>query len=110
MTPADLTYNADGLIPAIVQDAGDGTVLMMAWMDRAALERTLETGQAWFYSRSRKTSWRKGEQSGNTLQVQQVSYDCDGDTLLLTCTLGGDGVACHTGERTCFYRELRRTP
>ena len=102
----DLAFNADGLIPAVVQDADTGDVLMMAWMDRAAVERTLETGDAWFYSRSRQRSWRKGEESGNTLCVQSVSYDCDGDTLLVKAALGGDGVACHTGKRTCFYREL----
>ena len=101
-----LKFNSHGLIPAIVQDVTDGAVLMMAWMDREALERTLATGDVWFYSRSRNRHWRKGEESANTLHAVEVCYDCDGDTLLLKCQIGGEGVACHTGARTCFYRTL----
>jgi len=102
----DLQYNADGLISAIIQDEEDGDVLMVAWMDREALKRTLETGDVWFYSRSRDCYWRKGEESGNTLHAKEVRYDCDGDALLIICSIKGDGVACHTGKRSCFYRNL----
>ncbi len=99
-----LTFNKKGLIPAIVQDTADGQVLMMAWMNQAALERTLTTGEAHFWSRSRRQLWHKGETSGNTLRVEKIWADCDRDTLLLQVTPAGP--ACHTGERTCFYQIL----
>jgi phosphoribosyl-ATP pyrophosphohydrolase/phosphoribosyl-AMP cyclohydrolase len=102
----ELRYDADGLIPAIVQDAADGCVLMLAWMNREALLRTLDTGRTWFWSRSRRRLWNKGEESGNFQQVQQVRYDCDADCLLVLVEQTGDGTACHTGRRSCFYRTL----
>jgi len=100
---AAVTYNADGLVGAIVQDAADGTVLMFAWMNAASLERTLETGRTWFWSRSRQEYWCKGETSGDRQYVRDVRYDCDGDALLVTVDQEGAG-ACHTGHRSCFYR------
>ncbi|HTW99653.1 MAG TPA: phosphoribosyl-AMP cyclohydrolase [Acidimicrobiales bacterium] len=100
-----VSYNADGLVPAIVQEIGTGEVLMLAWMDAEALRRTLETGRTWFYSRSRKQHWQKGETSGDRQWVRAVRYDCDGDTLLVEVHQEGRG-ACHTGERTCFYRSF----
>jgi phosphoribosyl-AMP cyclohydrolase / phosphoribosyl-ATP pyrophosphohydrolase len=101
----EMSWGEGGLIPAIVQQRGTGEVLMLAWMDRTALLRTLETGRAWFWSRSRQTYWMKGEESGNVLDVADVRYDCDADTFLLAVEMRGD-AACHTGERTCFYRTL----
>lgn len=101
----DLAWGEDSLLPAIVQQKGTGEVLMLAWMDRTALERTLESGRTWFWSRSRRSYWMKGETSGNVQDVVGVRYDCDGDALLVTVEQRGDG-ACHTGERTCFYRSL----
>lgn len=106
LRPDELRFDGDGLIPTIVQDERDGTVLMMAYMDKEALTRTLAQKRAWFYSRSRHTYWLKGETSGNVLNVENVAYDCDGDTLLLSVTVAGDGVACHTGARSCFYRSF----
>jgi phosphoribosyl-AMP cyclohydrolase / phosphoribosyl-ATP pyrophosphohydrolase len=105
LTIDDLAWGENGLLPAIVQQAGSGEVLMLAWMDSTALARTLETGRAWFWSRSRQAYWMKGESSGNVQDVLAVAYDCDGDALLLIVEQRGDG-ACHTGERTCFYRTL----
>jgi phosphoribosyl-ATP pyrophosphohydrolase/phosphoribosyl-AMP cyclohydrolase len=101
----DLAWGESGLLPAVVQDGDTGEVLMLAWMDREALARTLASGRAWFWSRSRQAYWMKGEESGNVLDVDEVRYDCDADSLLLTAELRGD-AACHTGERTCFYRTL----
>ncbi len=98
-----VSYNADGLVGAIVQDAADGTVLMFAWMNAESLRRTLETGRTWFWSRSRQEFWCKGETSGDRQYVRSVRYDCDGDALLVTVDQEGAG-ACHTGNRTCFYR------
>ncbi|HEY3542471.1 MAG TPA: bifunctional phosphoribosyl-AMP cyclohydrolase/phosphoribosyl-ATP diphosphatase HisIE [Gaiellaceae bacterium] len=95
------------LRPAIVQDARDGRVLMLAWMDEEALERTRETGEAWFWSRSRQRLWRKGETSGNTLAVEELRDDCDGDALLLRVVPAGP--TCHTGSVSCFAPELWRT-
>ncbi len=95
-----LQRNPDGLFPAIVQEATTGTVLMLAWMDDEALARTLETGRATYWSRSRKQYWVKGETSGNTQAVREVRLDCDGDTLLLR--VDQVGPACHTGTMTCF--------
>jgi phosphoribosyl-AMP cyclohydrolase len=99
-----ITYNAQGLVPAIVQDARTKQVLMMAWMNKEALALTQQTKQAHFWSRSRKTLWRKGETSGNTLEVDEVCIDCDGDTLLLF--VNPAGPACHTGNTSCFFRKL----
>ena len=98
-----ITYNADGLVGTIVQDATDGAVLMFAWMNAESLTKTLETGRTWFWSRSRQEYWCKGETSGDRQYVRSVSYDCDGDCLLVTVDQDGAG-ACHTGSRTCFYR------
>lgn len=92
------------LVPAIVQDADTGRVLMLAYVDREALKRTMETGTAWFWSRSRGELWNKGATSGNFMHIVQVLVDCDGDTLLYR--VHPDGPACHTGNETCFYREL----
>jgi len=100
----DITYNAQGLIPAIVQDASTQQVLMMAWMNAEALAMTQQTNLAHFWSRSRKSLWRKGETSGNSLAVDQVFIDCDGDTLLLI--VNPAGPACHTGNTSCFFRKL----
>ena len=96
----------DGLIPAIVQDNVSNEVLMVGFMNEQALEQTKATGFATFFSRARQTLWMKGETSGNKLQVQQMLTDCDDDTILLRVTRLGDGNVCHTGERTCFFREL----
>jgi phosphoribosyl-ATP pyrophosphohydrolase/phosphoribosyl-AMP cyclohydrolase len=91
---------ADGLVPVVAQDADDGRVLMVAWATREALERTLETGRAWFFSRSRNALWMKGETSGNVLELVSLHADCDGDTVL--ARVRPTGPACHTGEETCF--------
>ena len=93
-----------GLLPAVVQDAGTGRVLMLGYMDRAALEATLATGRVTFFSRSRQRLWMKGETSGNVLRVDRILVDCDQDALLLVCR--PEGPACHTGAPSCFYREL----
>lgn len=93
-----------GLIPAVVQDFENGEVLMLAYMDREALRRTLTTGRTWFYSRSRNEYWCKGETSGNKQFVREVYYDCDSDAVLVK--VKQIGAACHTGERSCFYRKL----
>ncbi|MXW42523.1 MAG: phosphoribosyl-AMP cyclohydrolase [Acidimicrobiia bacterium] len=98
-----VVFNSDGLVPAIVQDDADGQVLMMAWMNRESLQRTLETGRTWFWSRSRQEYWCKGETSGDRQYVRKALYDCDGDTLLFVVEQEGRG-ACHTGERSCFFR------
>jgi phosphoribosyl-AMP cyclohydrolase len=100
-----VAFDADGLVPAIVQEASTGTVLMMAWMNRDALARTLETGRTWFWSRSRAEYWCKGETSGDRQYVQRAAYDCDMDVLLFVVDQKGRG-ACHTGERSCFFREF----
>ncbi|MGQ0617826.1 MAG: phosphoribosyl-AMP cyclohydrolase [Acidimicrobiia bacterium] len=96
-------YDADGLVPAIVQEAGSGQVLMMAWMNEHTLRRTLEEGRTVFWSRSRREEWRKGDTSGDRQFVRNAYYDCDGDTLLFVVEQEGRG-ACHTGERSCFFR------
>ena len=96
----------DGLIPAVVQDDGTGDVLMVGFMNEEALQKTRESGFATFFSRSRGALWTKGETSGNRLQVKKILVDCDDDTVLLRVTALGDGVACHTGESSCFYRNL----
>jgi phosphoribosyl-AMP cyclohydrolase len=99
-------FDADGLIPAIVTDAASGEVLMFAWMNAEALALTLETRVGHFWSRSRNRLWKKGEQSGNLLRVSELRTDCDQDALWLKVVVEGDGVACHTGEPSCFYRAL----
>jgi phosphoribosyl-AMP cyclohydrolase len=96
----------DGLIPAVVQDDASGEVLMVAFMNEEALARTRESGFATFFSRSRGALWTKGETSGNRMQIVRILVDCDEDTVLLRVKALGDGRACHTGERTCFFREL----
>jgi phosphoribosyl-AMP cyclohydrolase/phosphoribosyl-ATP pyrophosphohydrolase/phosphoribosyl-AMP cyclohydrolase len=98
-----VAYNADGLVPAIVQEAGSNEVLMVAWMNREALERTLQTGRTWFWSRSRAEYWCKGETSGDRQYVRDARYDCDMDVLLFVVEQEGRG-ACHTGSRSCFFR------
>ena len=97
-------FDEHGLVTCVVTDSRDGTVLMVAYMNADAIGRTIESGEAWFWSRSRKALWRKGETSGNTLRVEELLVDCDQDALLLKVSVGGDGVACHTGRRSCFYR------
>ncbi|HIK45100.1 MAG TPA: bifunctional phosphoribosyl-AMP cyclohydrolase/phosphoribosyl-ATP diphosphatase HisIE [Leptolyngbyaceae cyanobacterium M65_K2018_010] len=102
--PVDrIRYNDQGLVPAIVQDYLDGTVLMLAWMNRESLQKTLETGETWFWSRSRQAFWHKGATSGHRQRVQSIRYDCDSDALLVTVEQIGE-VACHTGERSCFHQ------
>ena len=96
----------DGLVPAVIQDAESGEVLMVGFMNDTALARTRETGFATFYSRSRQGLWTKGETSGNKLAVRQILVDCDEDTVLVKVERLGDGNVCHTGKRTCFFREL----
>lgn len=100
----DVKYNEQGLIPCIVQDATTREVLMMAWMNEEALQRTLEQRSMWFYSRSRQELWHKGSTSGNTQELTELRYDCDADTLL--ALVKPAGPACHTGHTTCFYRTL----
>src|SRR5262245_9423825 len=99
-----IEFNVNGLVPAVVQDAESGEVLMLAYMNRESLEKTIETGETWFWSRSRNALWHKGETSGNTQRVVSLSLDCDGDTLLVR--VNPRGPACHTGERTCFFRPI----
>jgi phosphoribosyl-AMP cyclohydrolase len=98
----------DGLIPAVIQDDESNEVLMVGFMNPEALEKTRSSGFATFFSRTRNTLWMKGETSGNTLAVRRILTDCDDDTVLLRVTRQGEGNVCHTGERTCFYRELER--
>lgn len=99
-----LKFDPHGLIPAVVQDAATKDVLMVAWMNAESLARTLETGETWFWSRSRSELWHKGGTSGNTQKVVEICYDCDADTLLVQVEPAGP--ACHTGAQTCFYRTL----
>lgn len=103
-----LKFDDRGLIPAIVQDRSTGRVLMMAYMNKEALEKTVETGTTWFFSRSRNKLWNKGETSGNVQRVKGICVDCDMDTLLLL--VDQQGAACHTGNRSCFYRDLDGSP
>jgi phosphoribosyl-AMP cyclohydrolase len=100
----DLKYDPNGLIPAVAQDAESGEMLMVAWMNAEALRLTRETGEAYFWSRSRKELWHKGATSGNILRVLEIRVDCDADTLLLR--VAPAGPACHTGARSCFFRVL----
>jgi len=99
-------FDADGLVPAIVTEASTGEVLMFAWMNADALACTIETGVGHFWSRSRRALWKKGEESGNVLKVVELRTDCDQDVVWLRVTVAGDGVACHTGRRSCFYRSV----
>ncbi len=105
-TDIQLSYNTDGLIPAIVIDAKDHQVLMFAWMNAEAFARTRETGFIHFYSRSRKKLWMKGETSGETFKVSDIRVDCDQDCLLVSVEPQKTGAACHTGQRSCFYRRM----
>ena len=102
--PDGLRFDDKGLLPAIVQDATTKDVLMLAWVDSEAIQRTLRTKTTWFWSRSRKEYWNKGATSGNTQSVVEVRYDCDEDAVLML--VDAAGPACHTGERSCFYRTL----
>ncbi len=106
---AEVQFDADGLVPAIVQEEGTGQVLMMAWMNAESLTKTMETGRTWFWSRSRQEYWCKGETSGDRQFVRSAHYDCDGDTLLFVVEQEGRG-ACHTGERSCFFRAFGDPP
>jgi phosphoribosyl-AMP cyclohydrolase len=99
-------FDADGLIPVVAADAKSGEVLMFAWMNAEALEKTIATGDAWYWSRSRKELWRKGETSGQTQKVVELRVDCDQDALMMKVEVGGDGGACHVGYRSCFYRSV----
>lgn len=100
----DLKYDSNGLIPAIVQDAENGDVLMVAYMNAESLAKTLEIGETVYWSRSRQEFWHKGETSGHTQKVKEIRYDCDADALLIK--VEQKGAACHTGERTCFFRTI----
>ncbi len=100
----ELRFDDRGLIPAIVQDAENGDVLMMAWMSRASLQHTLDEGRTVFWSRSRQELWRKGETSGHVQHIEEVRADCDGDVVLVR--VHQEGAACHTGERSCFFRPI----
>jgi phosphoribosyl-AMP cyclohydrolase len=99
-------WDADGLTPAIAQDASSGRILMMAWMNREALQLTASEGRAVYWSRSRNQLWRKGESSGHVQTVSEIRLDCDGDVIVLQVSQLG-GIACHTGRESCFYRVLR---
>ena len=101
----DFKFNDDGLVPAIIQEEGTGRVLMMAWMNADSIRDTIETGKTHFWSRSRQKYWMKGESSGNTQQVKDVAYDCDGDTLLIQ--VEQIGAACHEGYKSCFFRSVK---
>ena len=101
---SQIKYDGNGLVPAIVQDAETNEVLMMAWMNAESLRLTIESGETWFWSRSRSELWHKGATSGNIQSVVEIRVDCDEDTLLVL--VNPAGAACHTGERTCFYRSM----
>lgn len=106
---AEVRWDAAGLVPVIAQEASSGDVLMLAWMNRAALQATAETGRAVYFSRSRQALWHKGEQSGHVQWVHEIRMDCDQDVLLLKVTQAGHdpGIACHTGRHSCFFRVYR---
>ncbi|MEI6183779.1 MAG: phosphoribosyl-AMP cyclohydrolase [Polynucleobacter sp.] len=99
-----VAWNEQGLVPVIAQEVGSGDVLMMAWMNRDALLETLRLGEAVYWTRSRQKLWHKGEESGHTQKVKEIRLDCDGDTILLIVEQK-DGIACHTGEHSCFFRK-----
>jgi|TARA_B110000977_G_scaffold166802_1_gene214895 phosphoribosyl-AMP cyclohydrolase len=102
----DILWNSDGLAPAIAQDATSGAILMVAWMNREALELTVTENRAVYWSRSRKKLWRKGEESGNVQQLKELRLDCDNDVIMMQVEQIG-GIACHTGRASCFYRVLK---
>jgi phosphoribosyl-ATP pyrophosphohydrolase/phosphoribosyl-AMP cyclohydrolase len=104
----ELTFDSNGLIPCIVQDADTGAVLTLAYMNEESLGKTKETGETWFFSRSRQKLWHKGEESGNVQKVRELRYDCDADAIL--ALVDPTGPACHTGETTCFYRGFEGEP
>ncbi len=104
MTPGELRYDEHGVVPAVIQDAESGAVLMVGYMSRESLEKTLEKGETVFWSRSRQVLWPKGATSGNTQRVREIRYDCDADALLVR--VEQKGVACHTGEYSCFHKTL----
>jgi phosphoribosyl-AMP cyclohydrolase len=99
-----LKYNKEGLIPAIIQEASSKEILMLAYMNKASLQKTMETKKTWFYSRSRNKLWNKGETSGHFQDVKDIYLDCDNDTLLIL--VEQTGVACHTGEKSCFFKKI----
>ncbi len=101
----EIKWTDDGLVPAVAQDAGDGKVLMVAWMNRESLKLTVDEGIAVYWSRSRKKLWRKGEESGHQQMVREIRLDCDNDVVMLQVEQQG-GIACHTGRRSCFYQRL----
>ena len=101
----EVPWNGDGLVAVVAQDAKTGKVLTVAWMNRDALQKTVETNEAVYWSRSRKKLWRKGEESGYTQKVREVRIDCDADAILLKVEQAG-GIACHTGRESCFFRKL----
>ena len=103
----EVTWTADQLVPVIAQEADSGAVLMFAWMNRDALQRTVESGEAVYWSRSRGKLWRKGEESGHVQKVREIRIDCDADVLLLQVEQKG-GIACHTGRQRCFFRRLEQ--
>lgn len=102
----EIKWNADGLVPAIAQDAASGRVLMLAWMNRESLALTVQEGRAIYWSRSRGKLWRKGEESGNVQRLRDLRLDCDNDVVLLSVEQVG-GIACHTGRESCFYKQYR---
>jgi phosphoribosyl-ATP pyrophosphohydrolase/phosphoribosyl-AMP cyclohydrolase len=104
----NLKFDSNGLITTVIQDAATKDVLMVAWMNAESLQKTIESGETWFWSRSRQELWHKGVTSGNTQKVVEIRYDCDGDTLLVLVEPAGP--ACHTGNTTCFYRPLAPSP
>jgi phosphoribosyl-ATP pyrophosphohydrolase/phosphoribosyl-AMP cyclohydrolase len=106
LLPEQLKYDAAGLIPAVIQDNRNGAVLMVGYMNRESLQRTLESGRVWFWSRSRRQFWLKGESSGNFFTVCSIYADCDSDALLVKVIPEGAGVACHTGRYSCFFKPL----
>jgi phosphoribosyl-AMP cyclohydrolase len=101
----EVKWTSDGLVPAIAQDRQDGTILMVAWMNREALGLTVSEGRAVYWSRSRRKLWRKGEESGNVQRVSEIRLDCDNDVIMLQVEQLG-GIACHTGRRSCFFKRL----
>jgi phosphoribosyl-AMP cyclohydrolase len=105
MNIPELKYDANGLIPAIIQDAENNEVLMMAYMNKTSLEKTVETGYTYFWSRSRQKYWKKGETSGHVQEVKAILFDCDKDTVLIKVLQHGPG-ACHTGHRSCFFTDI----
>lgn len=102
-----IKFDAQGLVPAIIQDYKDNTVLMLAYMNKESLEKTLASGQTWFYSRSKQKLWHKGETSGHFQNIKEIYYDCDQDTLLIKVEQLGN-IACHTGKRSCFFNKLEK--